>query len=82
MPTTEDAHKRVMHDLDGWVDALRTANEELRGEKEPADPAGLVNRIREANSKIQFLLDEAERLGVEDVRVKRLRAVHPARPAT
>lgn len=82
MPTNEDARKRVLNNLADWINTLRSANDELSGERNPADPVDLVRRIREAHSNIQELLNEAERLEVDDVVVKRLRAAHPARPAT
>lgn len=82
MPNTDGTHKRVLTELGVWIDCLKTANDELRGEKDPENPVDLVKRIRDAHSNIQVLLDEAERIGLDDSLVKRLRATHPARPAT
>ncbi|MEK7546391.1 MAG: hypothetical protein AAB554_04965 [Patescibacteria group bacterium] len=71
----------IRSELARQSDALRTAVDELNGEKEPEKPAELVNRIRCARKEIRALLDEAGRLGMRDPIVMRLRAAHPARPA-
>jgi hypothetical protein len=81
MKTSEDARKRILTDLVDWTEALKTAVEELNGEREPEKPAELVKRIRGARKEIRALLDEAEALHMRDPLIQRLRAAHPPRPA-
>lgn len=81
MKTTEDARKRILADLAAWTDALKSAVDELNGEREPEKPAELVKRIRGARKEIRSLLDEAEALRMHDPLVQRLRAAHPPWPA-
>lgn len=71
----------VMSDLEKRAAELKSAMEELRGEAEPTDPAGLVRRIRGSQRAIHALLDEAETLRIDTPVVQRLRAAHPRTPA-
>ncbi|HTK60186.1 MAG TPA: hypothetical protein VL283_03205 [Candidatus Baltobacteraceae bacterium] len=77
----EERCRKIRDELVKRTEALKAADDELKGERDPRDPAGLVQRIRGARQEILRLLDEAEGLGSEDPLVKRLRAAHPPRPA-
>lgn len=82
---TDDAlmtrRNEVRADLAAQAETLKSAVEELNGEREPENPVLLVKRIRGARKEIRRLLDEAEALRMEDPIVKRLRAAHPPWPA-
>lgn len=67
MKTTDDASGRILHDLKQAVEGLRTAN--------AASDQEAARKIRRT---IRHLLDEAERRGIDDMFIRRLRAAHPA----
>ena len=75
------AREWILTELAGRAEDLKSAVEELNGEREPDKPAELVKRIRTARAEIRRLLDEADTHGMQDPIVKRLRAAHPLRSA-
>ncbi len=72
---------KTLAELDARVAELRTAMDELYGDKEPERPGELVKRIRTTRAEIRRLLDAAEDIGCDAPQVQRLRAAYPRQPA-